>query len=151
MSNYGNRNSKMPDISLKSRENHTERQIAISIAVVIMVLALSVLLYCALDTNHTNDLDTAVSEAKNEKASFQASIEKLSEKEQELITRENNVTKRENAVRKAEAKVKDDQNGLEAEKAAFYEGQLRVYELSKSLYSELAPYYEPDELDYEEE
>ena len=150
MSNYGNRNSKMPDVSPKSRSDFSVRNRTIAIMLLAALVAVIVLGFGALDVKHDDEVKKATATVKEKEAKFLEAAAKVAEREKELDTREATLKRRETALETAEANLEEEKNALAEEKVTlarereiFYSGQLRVYELSKALYGELAPYYEP--------
>jgi len=148
MSNYSNRNSKMPDTSLQPRSSFTSRQISACIGLILLIVALCTLGYYALDARRNRDLDAAIASADERRLAAQAAIERVTARETELDTRERTLDGRQTALDTAEASLAQRETDLatarfqlDNDKTNFAAHQNRVYALAKALYEELGPDY----------
>lgn len=154
MSNYGNRNSKMPDTSPKPRQDFSVRDRTIAIMLVAAFVAIIALGIGAFVTHDTESVKKALAEVEQQKAdqlaNYKTKMAELGTREQELDTRKLGLDKTESGLQAREDDLQSREDALmtateelATEKTEFFNAQLRVYELSKSLYEELT-LYAPD-------
>ena len=147
---FDNRKSTMPDVSPKPKSDFSVRNRTIAIMLAAAFIALIILGFGAFNVHHDDENAKTAAALKEKEASLLTMASKIAEREKELDAREAKLTRREEIVKKRETELSEQETALEGErdkladeKALFYAGQLRVFELSKSLYEELAPYYSP--------
>lgn len=137
MSNYGNRNSKMPDTSPQLRSGFTTRQVSICVSLVILFIALCVLVFYALDAQRARDLKTAITAANAREAEFKESANKAVQQLREIETREANVARAEEALTSREETLNAERIDFETERLNFKTRTTRIRNLCSLLLQEL--------------
>ncbi len=148
MSNYGNRNSKMPDTSPTLRTDFSTKQAIFAFVLVLVVVAAGIACAYAFNKNHEQALEKAVSETRAEKSRFETAAQAVVAREAELDARELALNSREAELATTEASLTQRETDLaiarlqlENDKIDFAEHQNRVYTLAKALHEELSPDY----------
>ena len=149
MSNYSNRDSKMPDTSMRLRSDFSAKQTVVALILVIAIVALCALGFFSLDARRTHDLKVAVASANAEKAKFEELVKQglarkqdLDQREQALATREAKLKAAETNLAEREQTLALDRAILAQERTDFSAHQNRVYALAKALHIELEHDYE---------
>ena len=141
MSNYGNRNSKMPDISPKPRQDFSVRDRTVAIMILAALIAIIALAIGAFGVHDTKSVEKALAEIDQEKAdqfaNFKTKLTELDDREKALNTRETKLNTQETDLKTREEALAVEQDELATEKEEFHARTLRVRDLCYQLFSEI--------------